>query len=95
MLNWLCLTGDEENDVSFYNLDQILMVTEVRQGHCLIIFTNDRALDLTGAAADGIVAYLESEAKLSSGMSMADVLEKRKREGPPRVIPFEGSEPQK
>jgi hypothetical protein len=32
LLNWLCLTGDEENDVSFYNLDQILMVTEVRQG---------------------------------------------------------------
>jgi hypothetical protein len=92
---------DDQGNPTLHNLDQIIVVTEIRPGHCLIRFAHGVVLALDGGAADNLLASLTSEAQLIDGSSAAGsaarmverILERRDQPGGnsgPRVIPFDG-----
>jgi hypothetical protein len=95
--NFLLVATDDEGP-TLYNLDHIIVVSEIRPAHCLIRFVHNTTLELNGAGADTFVKDLYSEAHLANGMSVPEMLEKNKQlrdSGQSEVIPFRGPEPRK
>jgi hypothetical protein len=96
MPNFLYVEDTEGNPI-LCNLDQIIMVSEIRAGHCLITFAHNILFHVAGDVADTLVTSLMSEARLSDGTTVAEMAERQKQAGnstPSKVIPFDGSEPQ-
>ena len=96
MPNFIVVESDE-GSLSLYNLDQIKLITEIREGHCRITFDRDLTVELHGDGADVLTATLVADSRQADGTPIADVLERLKRTGDAvasKVIPFDGSEPQ-
>jgi hypothetical protein len=61
------------------NVDQIKMITEIRKGHCRIIFDPQFSFELRGDAADQFVLRLLAGSELADGTTTAEALERLKR----------------
>jgi|ERR1035437_68191 hypothetical protein len=88
---------DQGGDTSLLNLDQIRMITEIRDGHCKIVFGYNFTVELDGDGAEKLIARLLAESELIDGTPMAEMVERFKqaeKSTQPKVIPFDGSESQ-
>jgi hypothetical protein len=98
------LLQDADQNPLLYNLDQIVLVSECRPGHCLITFANNLVVTLNGADADRLTTDLVSCAQLTDGTSAGEwlekVLERRKQaekignSAPSKVSTIDGSKSQ-
>ncbi len=88
---------DQGGNLSLLNLDQIKMITEIRDGHCRVIFDNTFAIELHGDGAEKLITRLLADSELVDGTPMAEMVERfnqGKQSTPSKVIPFDGSESQ-
>jgi hypothetical protein len=88
---------DSEGNYSLLNIDRIGMISEIRDGHCRIIFSPTFTVEMNGEGADLLVGSLLGDSELVNGTSTAEAIEKFKRSKDslkPKVIPFDGSESQ-
>ncbi len=84
-------------ELGLLNVDQIKLITEIRDGHCRITFDHNFTVELHGEGADTLIARLLAGSELVDGTPMAEMVERFKqseKSTPSKVIPFDGSESQ-
>jgi hypothetical protein len=73
------LIEDRGKNQSLINIDQIRMITDIRDGHCNILFANQFTVEITGEGADQFIGNLLLNAKMLDGTPMLEAIEKYKR----------------
>ena len=70
---------DEQGNYSLLNIDRIGMISEIRDGHCRIIFDPTFTVDVNDEGAEQLIASLLAESELVNGTLMPEAIEKFKR----------------
>jgi hypothetical protein len=70
------LIEDRGSNHSLINVDQIRMITDIRDGHCSILFANQFTVELTGEGADQFIGHLLADSKMVDGTPMLEAFEK-------------------
>jgi hypothetical protein len=72
------LIDNQGTNQSLINIDQINMITDIRDGHCTIRFGEKFIVELTGEGADQFIGNLLVDSKMVDGTPMREAFEKYK-----------------
>jgi hypothetical protein len=71
-------------NITLVNLDQVRLITEIREGHCKLVFSESHSIEISGTPADELYRYLEQSATVAdANMSLREFLQTMKRASRP------------